>query len=94
MTIRTYRAAVSRKLVTVLSLTAVVAVGLWIVRLGGSDGPAPTGPMTIYCPTDGKQETTDVKWEGPNFLCPECNEYVASYEDLSTQVPGGIRDKP
>ena len=70
---RTYRAVVSRRLVTVLTLTALVAVGLWIVRLRSSDDIETSGPYTIYCPTCGKQETPELKWEGNEFCCPDCN---------------------
>ena len=94
MTKRTYRAAASRKLITVLTLTALVAVGLWIVRLRGADDAGSTEPMTIYCPDCGKQETTEIKWEGPNFLCPECNQYIASYQDPSTKPPPGMGNSP
>ncbi len=90
----TYRAALSRKLITVLTLTVLVAVGFAIVRLRNNEDVGSTDPMTIYCPTCGKQETTDIKWEGPNFLCPECNQYIASYKDPSTEPPPGIGESP
>ena len=91
---RTYRAVVSRRLVTVLTLTALVTVGLWIVRLRSSDDIETSGPYTIYCPACGKQETPELKWEGNEFLCPECNQYIASFKDPSKKPPPGTDALP
>ena len=94
MTKRTYRAAASRKLIIVLTLSALAAGAFWIVRLSSSDDLDTAGPYTIFCPTCGKQEATELKWEDSKFLCPECNKYAASYEDPSTKPPPGMGDSP
>lgn len=76
------RAAVSQKLITILVLALVVAGGFWVVRCrSDSDVTNTSEPMTLYCPTCGKQETNEIKFEGAKFLCPKCNEYIATYED-------------
>lgn len=94
MTKTTHRAALSKKLVIWLALTTVVAAGLWIGRLRSDGGAGSTEPMTIYCPDCGKQETTEIKWEGSKFLCPECNQYSASFRDPSTKPPPGASEEP
>ena len=94
MTKPTYRAEASRKLVITLTLAVLAAAAFWIVRLSSSDDIDATGPYTIYCPTCGKQEAAELKWEGRKFLCPECNQYTASFEDPSTKPPGGMEVSP
>ena len=89
-----HRAVLNRKLIVVLALTALVATGFWIFRVrSGLDVPATRGPMTLYCPTCGEQKTTDVKWEGRKFLCPECNQYTASFQNPNAN-PAGVTSLP
>lgn len=87
MTVKFQRAAVSPKLIVVLVLTVIVAGGFWIVRSRGGSDLTMSEPMTIYCPTCGEQETNKPKWKGAKFLCPKCNEYIATYDDPSVAPP-------
>ena len=93
---RSRRAAVNKKLIVVLALTVLAAAGFWIVKsMSGPDTEVGVGVMTIYCPTCGKQQLdpSKAKWKGSKFLCPNCNEYIATPKE-PTNLPEGLGESP
>lgn len=81
MPIRIRRAAVNKGLITVLALTCVVAVGVWIYRATRPiDYAGPVGTeMNLVCTSCGdvKVPSDKIDYKGRDFKCPKCGQYTA-----------------